>query len=504
MTSQPPLPMMVPRGHSVDPNDPESLRACVDGLVSLPSETEWCEWKESNQDPQAIGQYISAISNSAALAGRDVGFVVWGVRSGTRELVGTSFDPASARRGNQPLKLWLSQNLEPRVDFEFYAGQVRGVPVVLLELQAAPGQPVRFGGTAYIRVGECKTELRKYPERERAIWALPTTRPFEAGTARSGLDAAKALESLDYRKYFALLGEPLPTTQEAVLERLTSEGMVERNVRGSYDVKNIGAVLFAHRLSQFPSVARKALRVIVYQGTNRAATIKERIVDAGYAVGFEDAMAYINDQLPQNEQIGEALRRQVRVYPEIAVREIVANALIHQHFAPSGSGPTVEVFRDRMEIVNPGPPLIDTLRFIDEPPRSRNEALASLMRRLGMCEERGSGIDKVIIQAEVYQLPAPDFRSTETATIVVMFGDRTFSKMDKADRIRACYQHACLQYVSGTQMSNASLRKRFGIADSNYPQASRVIRDTLAMNLVKPYAQLSTSNKDAKYVPFWA
>lgn len=132
-----------------------------------------------------------------------------------------------------------------------------------------------------------------------------------------------------------------------------------------------------------------------------------------------------------------------------------------------------------MEITNPGVPLIDTLRFIDEPPRSRNEQLAALMRRMAICEERGSGIDKVIFNIEVFQLPAPDFRASTDSTIAVLYGPRKFSQMKREERIRACYQHACLKYVSGEEMTNASLRKRLGIKDSNYPAASRIIKDAI-------------------------
>jgi len=168
---------------------------------------------------------------------------------------------------------------------------------------------------------------------------------------------------------------------------------------------NVGAVLFARNLNDFDRLARKALRVIIYCGDNRVETIREQMGGKGYAIGFEGAISYINDQLPQNEQIGQALRQEIRMVSEIAVRELVANALIHQDFNITGAGPMVEIFTDRMEISNPGVPLIDTLRFIDEPPRSRNEALTAIMRRMNICEERGSGIDKVIFHVEFFQLP---------------------------------------------------------------------------------------------------
>jgi ATP-dependent DNA helicase RecG len=252
-------------------------------------------------------------------------------------------------------------------------------------------------------------------------------------------------------------------------------------------------------------LARKAPRVIIYQGDNKTQTIKEHPDPAsdlprlGYAIGFEPLLAWINDQLPQNEQIDQALRKKVRLYPEVAIRELVANALIHQDFNLTGTGPMIEFFASRMEITNPGLPLVDPLRFIDEPPRSRNEALAALMRRMNICEERGSGIKKVIAAVETFQLPAPDFRTTPQHTIAVLFAPRAFANMDRQERVRACYQHACLWFVSGKRMTNSSLRQRLRIEDHSV--ASRVIRDTIAAELIR---QAGGSTRDANYVPFWA
>ena len=214
-------------------------------------------------------------------------------------------------------------------------------------------------------------------------------------------------------------------------------------------------------------------------------------------------MTYVNDQLPRNEEIEKALRREVRMYPEPAIRELVANALIHQDFSISGTGPMLEIFTDRIEISNPGTPLIDTLRFIDEPPQSRNEALAALMRRMNICEERGSGIDKVIFQVELFQLPAPDFQVTSGHTKVILYAPRKLGDMSQADRMRACYQHACLCWVSNKPTTNTSLRHRFGIDEKNYPMASRIISETVKAGLIKPADPSSKSKRMARYVPFW-
>jgi len=110
----------------------------------------------------------------------------------------------------------------------------------------------------------------------------------------------------------------------------------------------------------------------------------------------------------------------------------------------------VEIFDDRMEIINPGEPLVDPLRFVDTPPKSRNEALASMMRCFRICEERGSGIDKVVAQVEAYQLPTPSFEVPEGFkgfTRAVLFSHKPLNEIDKGDLVRACYLHACLKWV---------------------------------------------------------
>lgn len=308
---------------------------------------------------------------------------------------------------------------------------------------------------------------------------------------------------LDCPSYFELMKLDYPENRSLVLQRLCEEKIVVRRGDDRFQITNFGAILFAKDLNEFEHLKRKSLRVIRYKGNNRIDSIREQEGRRGYAVGFTGAISYINGQLPANEHVGEALRTDVQMYPEIAVRELVANALIHQDFDVSGTGPMVEIFTDRVEITNPGQPLVDTLRFIDSPPQSRNEDLAAFMRRIGVCEERGSGIDKVIFHIELYHLPAPDFSATPQHTRATLFAPRRMSEMDQAERVRACYQHACLCWVSNERMTNASLRKRFGIDDRNYSQASKIISDALEAGLIKPFDPVSKSKKHARYIPFW-
>lgn len=481
-----------------------NLIQLIEELTALPTETEWLEFKQNNSDPDQIGEYVSALANSAALFGRKQSYLVWGVDNGTHELIGTKFYPREARVGNEELENWLLRLLNPRIDLRFHEADTGNKHVVMLEVPAAPNQPVSFKKVKYIRVGSYTKRLHDYPEKERALWRLFDQSTFETGAAKDRVTADEVLESIHYTKCFSMLGQPLPDNREAILRRLISENVVEHNEDNSFNITKVGAILFAQNLTDFDILKRKALRVIIYKGNNRVKTTREITGIKGYAVGFEGAIRYINDQLPQNEEIDQALRKEVRMYPEIAIRELVANALIHQDFNITGSGPMVEIFDDRMEISNPGIPLIDPLRFIDEPPRSRNEMLASLMRRVNVCEERGSGIDKVVSSVELFQLPPPDFRVAGSSTVAVLFGQRKFSQMTREERIRGCYQHACLLHVSGKTMSNSSLRKRLGIKDKNYPMASRIIRDSVDAGLIKSRGGGKGSRKDASYVPFWA
>ena len=163
----------------------------------------------------------------------------------------------------------------------------------------------------------------------------------------------------------------------------------------------------------------------------------------------------------------------------------------------------VEVFEDRVETSNPGIPLGDIARLLDQPPRSRNEALAAFMRRVGVCEERGSGVDKVVFQSEFYQLPPPRWETSGNSSRAILFARKDFRDMDKADRIHACYLHACLKHVMLERMTNASLRERFGFEERNSAMASRIIRDALEKGVIKPFDS-KQGKRNARYIPAWA
>lgn len=393
--------------------------------------------------------------------------------------------------------------LMPKIHFRFYEFEIDGKPLVLLEIGRAFRQPVQFQQQEYIRVGSVKKKLKDFPEKERELWRIFDQLPFEEQIAEEDCTPEETLKLLDYPAYFHLLDLPLPSNRDGILQALEADELIRRSETGRWNITKLGAVLFAKKLSDFRSVRRKAVRVIQYRGTSKIETIREQEGAKGYAAGFEGLMEYINTLVPRNEVIGQAIRQEVPMYPPLAVRELVANALIHQDFYITGAGPMVELFEDRIEISNPGSPLIQIKRFLDSPPRSRNESLASFMRRIGVCEERGTGIDKVVLQTEIFQLPPPSFEGIESSTRVILFAHRPLRKMEKHEKIWATYLHACLKYVSRDFMTNTSLRERFGISDNNSAIASRIIKDAITAGMIRPFDE-TTSRKYMKYVPFWA
>ena len=481
----------------------EYLVSLVHELCKLPSETGWVEFKVNAHKPQDIGEYVSALAKSAALAGKPFAHMVWGISDCDHAVVGTRFNPSTEKVGNEELENWLLRLLTPKILFRFFTVPVDGHSIVLLEIERAFRHPVRFRGQAYIRVGSYKKKLKDFPEKERALWRIFDQTPFEDGIAAERIRDDEVLRLLDYPSYFELLKRPLPENRGGVLRALASDRLIHPCDAGGWNVTNMGSMLFAKSLTEVHHLHRKGVRIIQYNGSSRVETLKEQGGGRGYASGFERLINLINGLLPSNEVIGQALRRTVPQFPELAVRELVANALIHQDFFVTGAGPMVEIFEDRIEITNPGVPLVDTHRFVDSPPRSRNEALAALMRRVGICEERGSGWDKVVFLSEIYQLPAPLAEVAGDHTRVVLFAPRPLASMDKTERIRATYLHACLRYVNRKYLTNTSMRQRFGIKARNSARASRLIAEAIKAGAIVP-DDPTAAPKLMRYVPMWA
>lgn len=429
-----------------------ALKLLQKSLEPIPQEFNELEWKSQlSENTERLTHHISALANL-----QDGGFIVFGIQNDgkIRAITQTEAMDIIKKLGNIA-----REAVEPSVTIDSSIEEFKKIPLLFIYIQESIQKPVHLRGkTPYDSYIRSAGQTRKMTKQEVANYIAQSKHyPFEEQFASERLDVQEVVKKIDYVSFFSLLGRDLPTNRDAIIDALLSEKMIQEQDK-TFRITNIGAILFAKNLEEFDHLQRKAVRVVIYEGHNRIKTIKEQSGKRGYASGFEGLIQYINDQLPTNEVIEQALRKQVKTYPELAVRELVANALIHQDFHISGTGPMIEIFSDRVEITNPGRPIISTIRFIDYPPRSRNELLASFMRRINICEERGSGIDKVVTMAELFQLPAPDFLGEdEDFTKAILYAPKAFAKMNSEDRIRACYQHCVLKYVSNERMSNQTL-----------------------------------------------
>ena len=485
----------------------ENLDLLIKELCKYPNETPWLEFKHNNYKPEMIGEDICALANSATLYEKDFAYMLWGIDDETHEIIGTNYDLQTLKKGNQEIGNWLRSLLSPNADFEFHSVQVDNgkgiVNVGILIIYKATNQTVSFQKVEYIRSGSYTKKLNDFPAIQSQLWKKLQNVKYEEMIAKDDLSLSEALSLLDYTVYFDIKGEPQPTDINGICHYMLEEGVIIQQDNGLYSITNLGAILFAKRLSDFSRLSRKAIRVVQYRGNNKLNMLKEDIGAKGYVVGFEGLIKYISALIPTEEIITSALRTHTSAYPVIAIREAVANALIHQDFSVTGTGPVVEIFDNRIEITNPGTPLVDVKRIIDNPPKSRNEKLAELMRRLRMCEELGTGWDKIVTSCEISQLPAPKIALYQENTKVTLFSELPFTNISPEDKLWACYLHACIKHVQGEQLTNKSLRERFGVAESSSASISRLIKDAVEKKIIKPLDP-DTAPRYMKYIPIWA
>ena len=480
-----------------------NLDLLVNELRKLPNETPWVEFKHNNYDPDMIGRDISALANSAALHEKSCAYMLWGIHDQTHEIVGTDYNLQTLKKGNQELENWLRYLLSKNADFEFHSVKMNDNTVGVLIIYRAANQTVTFEKTDYIRVGSYTKKLNEYPQLQAQLWDKIRNSKFEERYAKQDLTLVEAIRLLDCSIYFDITNTPNPTDIDGIAHYMLEEKIIVKQDNGLYAITNLGAILLAKKLSDFSRISRKAIRVVQYRGNNRMNMLKEDIGGKGYVVGFEGLMKFIEGIIPSEEHIEGALRKKRTSYPILAIREAIANALIHQDFSISGTGPVVEIFDNRIEITNPGTPLIDIKRIIDNPPKSRNEKLAELMRRLKMCEELGTGWDKIVLTCELSQLPAPKIDLYEDSTRVTLFTEMPFSNISLEDKIWACYLHACIKHVQGEHLTNSSLRERFGLQESSSGSVSRLIKEAVNAELIKPLDP-TTAPRYMKYIPIWA
>lgn len=471
-------------------------------LGIIPQEINELDWKNGlSPKNDKLCQHICAFAN---LSGG--GYLVFGVDDNTGKILGITKD--FSKNVVERLSNLCRDGVNPLVSIDHAIEQYNDVPLLFIYIRESNIKPVHlFNKTiedTFIRSGGT---TRKASRQEVGSLMLNSKLPvFEELHASILKTSTEIIGMLNFPSVCKLLKNPIPSSIEEIMYWLTQEKMLHKVDNIGYYITNFGALAAAQDLNEFDGLSRKAIRIIKYEGKTKVGESKEFPNSIGYAVGFEGTILLVRSLLPGSESIRHALREDTSIYPEIAIRELIANALVHQDFTIRGSGPMIEIFDNRIEISNPGRLLpnqkID--RLIRSTPESRNEILAQAFRRYNICEERGSGLEKAVTAIELFGLPPLKFEETENSFKVILFAPKQFAEMFQQERIDACYQHCIIQYYGSGGMTNLSLRKRFGMHERQTSQISRLINDAIELGKIKAKDPENASKKFAMYVPYWA
>lgn len=473
----------------------KAIKILKDSLYPIPSELNELDWKSGLSDKtERLAQHLSAFSNM-----KGGGILVYGVHND-----GSCFDMTKEEidKTVQTLGNIAQNNLVYSIPIEHSVMEFEGHVLLFIYIPEQADKPVHLRGkdiyASYHRSAGQTVKMSR--NQVKALIAASQGITFEQQIARDNLSKEDVLKYLNYNALYRILDKNVPQSTDAIIERLSDYHLCSFTGQ-TWNITNLGAILFANELHDFPNMEGHEVIVRKYVGTNNRQQEFEQHGAYGYAVGFEGLIDFIMRNTG-SEKI-DVKRESIPTYPRVAIREFVANALVHQDFGITGMPVTIEIFSNRLSITNAGAPLNDINRLIDLPPQSRNEQLAQMMFTLGICERRGSGIDRAIAAVEKMYLPPVKFTKSEQHTRVFMYPQKSLKEMTKQEKISACYQHACLMYEDGEKINNQSVRERFELSKNDSSVASRIISDTMDARLIKPADIETASKKYMTYIPFY-
>ena len=468
-------------------------------------ESELVEYKSNLKDPELIGKYISALANSSIILHNRLSYLIWGIDDNTKETKGTDFKPETAKKGGMPLVTFLEKMIDPRLKLEwkYFKTETNRIVVSLIINTEFVSKPVAFKGKRYIRSGSSLCPLDSFPEKERDIWRSFDSNKFELQFAMEELTLNEVANLIDINFYKNNCLSPNANPSLLVKSLINDKILVPTGEK--FNITNLGAYTLATDLNNFPNILNRTIRIVKYNGNN---SIENAVYDRsgflGIAISFKNILKNIMNQINYVEKYEGGLRKEVPPFPEIAIRELVANALVHQDFTIHGSRPMIEIFDNRIEISNPGVPIIPIPRFLDFKPQSRNEELANLLGKFHIVESRGTGIDKAVNSLEKAGLPAPEIENqNDKFTQVKLKSIKKYNELSITEKLNIIYWHACLNMVEGKKIDNASIRERFKLNKNKNNEISKLIMQALEEKLIKIYDP-KAGQRARQYIPFWA
>ena len=332
-------------------NDAKLLQI-IQHFIAEPTEQPHVEFKENNTDPETIAKNISAIANTLIKNNTPRGYIIWGVSDSTHEIVGTNFTPETKKRGNEDIILWLKKHIKPELEVKFHTTIIDEKMVVVLVIHVNRISVSKYDNVPYIRIDKNTRKLGDYAETEKQVWKEVVASEYETMSAITNLAREEVEALLDLNAFHELRKARVPVERDAIFPELINCNIIIDNKDSTYDITNLGALLFAKELTQFDALKLKAPRVIIYDGDSKTITRLEKVGQRGYAVGFEGLHNFIMEQIKDGEEIVGALRKNIYRFPSLTVRELLANTIIHQDFTLDGTQPMVEIFDNRIVFTN--------------------------------------------------------------------------------------------------------------------------------------------------------
>ena len=367
------------------------IQSIVKELCTYSDEQEWFEFKENWFQPEALGEYVSALSNAAAFHHKSFAFFIWGINDKTHEIVGSDFNQYR-EHNKEPYQNYLARNLSPSINFSFEEESIEGKRIVVLIIPAASEIPTAFREKRYIRIGSSKANLKDYPKREIQLFKILDGRIETIETLPA------KYQELTFSKLFGYYGSKgIVLKQETFIKNL---GL--KNSKGEY---NLLAQLLSDD-SHFP------LRVSIFDGKTKGSPLFS-VREFGYnclLYSLDELLRYgdVLNLIQADERQRVVERKEVPLFDNKAFREAVINAVLHNKWA-NGNEPMISVFTDRIEILSrgtiPDGQTMDGFFLGESVPV--NEKLSEIFLQLHISEKSGRGVPKII---EVYGKDAFSFR----------------------------------------------------------------------------------------------
>ena len=472
----------------------KELGLLVQELCNYPAEQTWFEFKHGNDDPERIGKYISALSNCACAFGHPFGYLIWGIDDSTHDVIGTNFDPDTAKKGNQFLKLWLHTQLRPELSFDFYKTKINGKDIVILEIEAAYRQPVAFNGTAWARIGESLVELSKLPKVSEQIfrtvgtdWSAETI--LEASCTDLDEEALKFARGkyADTHKNDAFYPEISEWDDMTFLNKakLAINGKITRAA-----IILLGKPESVHFLHG--AVAKITWNLLDGNGNS----LDYKHFEPPFLLAVDKVFAKIRNINLRVMPFGTLFPVEIAQYDKWVFREALHNCIAHQDYSMRCSIVVTE-YPDHVKLANAGPFLPGTLENVlnsnDRPRFYPNKQLTDAMAELKMIDTIGSGIRRMFLTQRKRFMPMPDYILEDDNVQVILQGkilDERYTQILMRQPDLSLQEIVLLDKIQkGTMISkdSADLLRKKKLIEGRYPRIFPAAEIAIKTNRIEEY-----------------